>query len=356
VLARSVAAAPIAALPHIAAPAPVIPTSPTSVETPRKPRQITLTVTITVPEWFWHVRRSLPATFISAVGHMVLLIVLGIVVSTPPKDPPPQIRLNASLPMVAKHPKHRPIVTRVERQTASAAPPNAGVVIGRGSTGRRSAGASGLSAGMPIAPPKVDALLTGASGGDGRGAEQTFGDHLSVSVGVPNGSGDGAEFFNVKAAGKNFAFVVDTSGSMFENARYLRCRQELIESIRSLRKGQKYFVAFFNDEVHAMPGRRLVDAGPERIGRTISWIHTTMPTGTTEPWAALYLSLRMKPDAIYLLTDGNFADDVLEKIMAVQGGSSTKIPIHTIAFESEEGATLLRTIARATGGTFRFVR
>ncbi|MGC3967967.1 MAG: hypothetical protein QM775_11540 [Pirellulales bacterium] len=148
-------------------------------------------------------------------------------------------------------------------------------------------------------------------------------------------SGGGTQFFGVGAKGKSFAFVVDTSGSMFENARYQRCQMELIESIRSLTPDQKYFVVFFNNQTHPMSAKRLILAKPDFLKQTVPWIQTMQPVGTTEPWPALLMSLRMRPDAVYFLTDGAFDEDVVEKIRA--HSSTKKIPIHTIAFEGQSG-------------------
>jgi hypothetical protein len=66
------------------------------------------------------------------------------------------------------------------------------------------------------------------------------------------------------------------------------------------------------------------------------------------------MAIRMKPDAIYLLTDGEFDTGVIEKVIAAQP-QSKKIPIHTIAFESQAGEATLQTISRVTGGTYRHV-
>ena len=69
----------------------------------------------------------------------------------------------------------------------------------------------------------------------------------------------------------------------------------------------------------------------------------------------LQLALRMKPDAIYLLTDGVFSADVVDKVINAQK-ETKKIPIHTIAFEDMRGAMLLEMISRATGGQHQYVQ
>ena len=68
----------------------------------------------------------------------------------------------------------------------------------------------------------------------------------------------------------------------------------------------------------------------------------------------------MKPEVIFLLTDGeldNGVDDISKDVrqMLVEKNRS-HVVIHTIAFESDEGTATLEAIARENNGTFRFVR
>ncbi|MCE9606152.1 MAG: hypothetical protein K8U03_14745 [Planctomycetia bacterium] len=181
---------------------------------------------------------------------------------------------------------------------------------------------------------------TGHGEGDGKGGSAV--------------DGDGATFFGVQATGRRIAFVVDTSGSMKQNKRYLRCREELKKSLAGLKPNQQYFVVFFNSQSFPMPGRKLVDADAGNLSVTHDWLRSVAATGRTDPLPALGLSLAQSPDAIFLLTDGKFADARLQRILALHS-KSDKIPIHTIAFESREGEGVLSELARATGGTYRFV-
>jgi hypothetical protein len=75
-------------------------------------------------------------------------------------------------------------------------------------------------------------------------------------------------------------------------------------------------------------------------------------------------ALRLQPDAIFLLTDGELngqrrnlhripGNPPLEAIISAQPRST---PIHTIAFEDEGNRERLRRVAESTAGTHRFVR
>jgi len=149
-------------------------------------------------------------------------------------------------------------------------------------------------------------------------------------------------------------FVVDTSGSMSKNQRYLRCREELLRSIGALKYQQKYFVVFFNHTTFAMPERKLVDARPSQITKTQEWCKLAVPAGGTDPGDGLMMALRMKPDAIYLLTDGDFDPAIADRLALAQP-QTKKIPVHTICFESLSGAPVMEAIAKLTGATYLYV-
>lgn len=200
-----------------------------------------------------------------------------------------------------------------------------------------------------LQPPKYFGPPTGTGG---PGADMPTGEGPAHTK---PGDGNGATFFDIPATGRKIAFVVDTSGSMFDNERFLRCRSELIESLRTLKPKQYYYIVLFSDRLFPMPGRRLTEATSGNLYRTIAWLNGADPTGTTEPLPALRQALQQRPDAIFLLTDGSFEDGTLEKILKLQT-SSKKVPIHTIAFEGQDGEETLQAISRATGGKYRYVK
>ncbi len=72
------------------------------------------------------------------------------------------------------------------------------------------------------------------------------------------------------------------------------------------------------------------------------------------------MALRLKPDAIFLLSDGEFRDGTLEALRRKNrnrrdSAGQKNAVIHTIAFKSMAGAMLLRQIAAENGGTFNFI-
>ncbi len=226
----------------------------------------------------------------------------------------------------------------------------------------------------PIAQLAAAGYITNSLGGDptdaplaavgvrrasALGGMGELGDGLLTSIGDGNGDpksevkpppSDSATFFGIRAKGKKFVFVVDCSGSMGADGRLLRAQNELIRSLSGLGYDQEYFIVFFNHLVFPMPGNKLIAANGKNLRDTNDWIRHSLPIGGTVPWPGLAIGLDLKPDAIFLMTDGEFSPDAVDRL-AVRGATGDMIPIHTIAFASREGEELLMAIARFTKGT-----
>jgi hypothetical protein len=305
----------------------------------------------------WQLRLALLSGSLSATAHFAAVVALAVLHAPPPlynRKPPPlpleavvlhEAQTVEVLPQFLEQPK-----LHIETVVPSNAPQDA-IAKGSGSVGSGGGSGGGVSGGLQLAGLTVGPVNT-TSGGTGFGTDDAFGTHMMGEVGEL--ADPSATFFGVKADGRKFAFVVDTSGSMAQNNRYLRCRMELLRSLASMQYGQQYFVTFFNHTVFSMPEHKLVDARPSQLKKTQEWVVGAVPLGGTEPWPGLMLALRLQPDAIYLLTDGQFSEDVIEKVIRAQP-ETKKIPIHTIAFESPQGALLLERISRVTGGQHTFV-
>ena len=97
------------------------------------------------------------------------------------------------------------------------------------------------------------------------------------------------------------------------------------------------------------------------IARLKTWA-TNMPLGPdTEPLAAVKIACRLRPDAIFLLSDGEFKDKTalyLRRNNHRADDSGIKMPaavVHTVALHNRDGQPLLERIAADNAGVFRFV-
>ncbi len=168
------------------------------------------------------------------------------------------------------------------------------------------------------------------------------------------------EFFGIGGYGQTFVYVVDASDSMNDNGKFERARYELLHSIEQLKSDQRYFVIFYNEVAHPMDGDGPLLATQDNLAKTTSWINQVEPTGGTNPRPALLLALTLRPDAIYFLSDGQFDPNVMLAVRTRNRQNlrlkTRMIPIHTIAFFDHKAEGLMRTIARNSGGEYRFVK
>jgi hypothetical protein len=167
------------------------------------------------------------------------------------------------------------------------------------------------------------------------------------------------EFFGIGGYGQTFVYVVDASDSMNDHGKFERARYELLHSIEQLNGDQRYFVVFYNEGAYPMDADEPLLATQDNLARTTRWINSVEPTGGTNPLPALVFALSLRPDAIYFLSDGQFDPAVIRELRIRNHENRRlnihQIPIHTIAFFDRIAEGLMRSIARNSGGEYRFV-
>lgn len=193
----------------------------------------------------------------------------------------------------------------------------------------------------------------------------------SDSGGAKGGSGTEGAFFGIKAKGRHFVYIVDCSSSM-NGGPFARVCEELILSIKNLTKSQSFYVFFFNQVTIPMfeqPKGGMLQATRKNIHRLEAWVNTAQAVGGTDPTNALVQALKMKPDAIFLLTDGEIPENIpgilintnsrrvppSSRIKKVRSSRKAITPINTIGFENTAGETILKQIATENDGEYRFI-
>jgi len=197
---------------------------------------------------------------------------------------------------------------------------------------------------LPSAKPDLSLIGIGGAGGDLS--------HLGLSIGKSNGP----EFFGLGGSAreaKRIVYVVDRSGSMLDT--FVFVQKELERSIRALRRSQKFHVIFFNEGPPLeAPPRELVSAIGRRKGEFFDFLKKVHPIGGTDPAPAIRRALSLKPDLVYLLSDGmDFDPGLLERIAV--WNKDVKAKFFTIAYLDQAGRRILEAIARQTNGDFTFV-
>ncbi len=188
---------------------------------------------------------------------------------------------------------------------------------------------------------------------------------LALEANANEGQNKEANFFGLSARGSRFVFVLDCSGSM-NGVRWQVMIHELMKSLRSLDDGSMFLVILYSGRTWAMfdtnqQNTMLVSAHKENLDRFQVWLSRQFPNGPTLPMQAMSIALQMNPDAIFLLSDGEFQDDTLgflranNVVRASRGNELRKIPIHTVALDFTLGALTLQQIAKENDGQYRLI-
>lgn len=202
----------------------------------------------------------------------------------------------------------------------------------------------------------VPALTSQAGRGEGAGLGSGRGDGAGLA--------SGPAFFPMEKPTGRYVFVVDCSKSM--NHRYPgpaktrlgRVKVELWKTIYQMSPEQKFFIVFFNTAAHPMPATQMTSGGPPSPGapsvhpELFQWTVGIRAEGLTDPQDALLMAVRMQPDVIYFLTDGEFNYRVVRDVTRANFAGVT---IHTISLGDNSGARFLEEIALANGGAYRHI-
>lgn len=177
------------------------------------------------------------------------------------------------------------------------------------------------------------------------------------------GSGRGARvgrtsFFGRGAAAQQVVFVVDNSASMVEG-RMETALFELSKSIGALDSRQSFYVLFYADRAipmfHPNPTQSLVPATLENKARLLQWLETTQigPGNFQSQIEALEIAARLRPQVIYMLTDGDIRSSRAREYLLQPGRFGAPLHVFGMTVETAEQHALLVSIAQAQQGQYQ---
>lgn len=181
---------------------------------------------------------------------------------------------------------------------------------------------------------------------------------------LTNQNAGGAKFFGVEGSGADFIFIVDCSGSMADYGRWGQAKRELKSSIGELTSDQRFLILLYNNGYIAMNDEaELVESTERQQNRAIRWLSKKRPNNWTFCAEALAKALSLKPDAIFLLSDGEFNDreevftvlDALNSSKRLKLYGRSQVPVHTIALGSHLGRFTMKRIADENSGNFKLI-
>jgi hypothetical protein len=172
------------------------------------------------------------------------------------------------------------------------------------------------------------------------------------------------ELFGIEAEGATFVYVFDRSASMSEpkNRPINAAKEELLKSLEPMERVHQFYIVFYNEAPRMFqPGGekgKLVFANDDNKEAAKKFVNAIAPEGGTNHRAALDVALKIRPDVIFLLTDGDAEDDLtahdLERIDKVNNGISQ---IHVIQFKGDfPTGPNLQKLAKENRGEFKSVK
>ena len=133
--------------------------------------------------------------------------------------------------------------------------------------------------------------------------------------------------------------------------------QEMVRSINALSKHQQFFVIFFSDRTFPMmwPSSQieLIDATVANRQRIVDWALNVHPDGDTKPQASLMTALKLAPDVLYFLTDGEIPRESMRIVERLRKDNTV---VNTICVGDARSGQLMKQIARKGNGIYTLVR
>jgi hypothetical protein len=224
---------------------------------------------------------------------------------------------------------------------------------------------------LVIAPDSVPTVSLHRAGGGGAKLPFSLVDEASILAddasqyrpSRPTGPKAKIEIFSLPPIeGHSFVFVIDRSASMGAGGLGAigTAAKELAAQLTSLTADQKVQVVAYNQSSVYFTGRELIPATDENKAKLVKYVAELADFGQTEHERGLLAALRLKPDVIFLLTDGG--DPHLRpgqvSFLAEQAAGQTSI--HCLHFGTGTADAVppdhfLRRLAAETRGSYAFI-
>ena len=203
----------------------------------------------------------------------------------------------------------------------------------------------------------------GAAGGDD-GGEGTIG-RFPITTGVFGIVSEGTRFIYVfdQSESMNSTFSYQTEGqTVFSITPLAAAKAELLRSLNDLDEQQQFHMLFYNHQVWPFDtgnnnNNKLISANAKNREAAIQFVNNVYGVGQTNHVPALEIAIRLKPDVIFLMTDGEEKDDPsrdqLKRLRNLNNGHA-KINVVQFCYEARSSGTLVQ-LANENGGKHIFM-
>ncbi len=183
----------------------------------------------------------------------------------------------------------------------------------------------------------------------------------SGNYGPPGDGQTSVRVFGVEGKGTKFVYVFDRSSSM-EGAPLATAKQQLIQSLESLKSIHQFHIIFFNQQMRNFDlsggGRRIAFATDRNKNLAARFVGGITADGGTDRFPALCAAIAMNPDVIFFLTDADDPMPASELHEVAELNRRAGVVISTIEFgrgPAKQAKNFLTELARTTGGQYGYV-
>ncbi len=169
---------------------------------------------------------------------------------------------------------------------------------------------------------------------------------VSLSAGPANPLRVGAEIESV-------VYVIDKSSSM-AGERFQKVSQALHDAIDALNDDQEFAVILFDSQPMPIGNGKLVSATNQTKTKITSELERIVAAGGTFPVEAMTTAIYLRPDAIILLSDGEFSDSDASGIIEANQAAGDKTSISCIGLQRH--IHTLKRIAEKNRGVYVSIR
>lgn len=298
---------------------------------------------------------------ISLAAHFLGMLALGLAWPGPSRKAVPVETPHSSIVLAARHDG----LVRYLDPRDDAAEPLASNPTGRGTTDRLLAALPGdieqPSAARAWPAPAEQHANPPLAGADGlRVSERGLpGPGGAAALRGRDGSAE-TELFGLRGRGTRFVYVIDRSASM-QGLPLAAARRELIASLQPLQATHQFQIIFYNQQPRIMSVHgglpQLVFADEEGKRLAASFLEGIFAEGGTDHMRALELALRLVPDVLFFLTDGDEPQLHTTDLRRIRGWNRGTV-LHAIEFgvgPSSGRESFLARLAWENGGQYTYV-
>lgn len=306
-------------------------------------------------------KRLRPAGWlVSTTAHIVALLVLGLFTLANPK-PKDQLAFTASASEVSEMVVESFTIESAEEMPDVTEPTPTETAADISPLGTMKMAEVSLDLPTVVASP----MATAMSDADSRELMKL------AKAGVKGDTPSKVQFAGLDGGGNHFVYLVDSSNSM---KKFNDARTELLRSIDSLKPDQRFYVVFYDENPKYMrianPSQEepaSVYATPENKQAFRRWAMAVQQARGQSPPEVLKFAFKLRPDVIFLLSDGEFTgqtetvireNNLQENLFGESGPISI---IHTIRYpgvsstEGRQAEVQMQRIAAENGGQYRNV-